>query len=643
MTSAWLMLPELRCQAATQQPDAADQQETADDLLMFEELPIVVTAARNARPINYAPVPVSVLTAEDIHYSGLTTIPELLQFLPGIDMLRADRNRYSVGIRGLHDVTSDRTIALVDGRNASSPMFGGPEFLRLPLLVEDIERIEVVRGPGGAAWGANAFNGVINIITKKPEDTSGVLLRSTINTFGDSETQLRWGGTDGATSWRVSAGYVDYASSSDALDSSSFSSKDFARGAVIDTSVAHRISETARLSAGVGYSNREEGDFALFGLPTLADGSRETLRAFVRIDETLSDSTRGYLQLFNNYQDTTRRSISVFDANETDLEGQLDFTLTSNHELSVGGNLRWQHLDTDAYLPNQVTFASGPRDEYWAGLFAVDRFAFSDAVTLETQLRGDYYSETQFDWSGRSSLLYSFDDSHRHVSRLSVARAFRAPLSGLGQVSAVFSDPIGTPIFLFASNADLENERLTSYEAGHTLRYSRSLSFRLDGFYHDYDNLIGYVSLPGFPVPVQSQNLAGANGAGGEFEGTWSSDDLKMSMWYGYEDFRMDQVGQSIRAAEPARHKAGANARTTVAEDWTLNLNYKYTGETYVNNFPTPKTYGDIHRLDLTVTRSFDHGDVSLGVSDILDQSGPVISTHETPGTTFFIAGTLHF
>mgnify|MGYP000616254397 CR=1 FL=1 len=136
---------------------------TSDELLAFQELPVVVSASRQAEPLNRSSTPVSVVTAEDIHLSGLTTVPEVLRFVPGVDVLAYGRNRYAVGVRGGHDYFSDRTLTMIDGRNAESPVFGGSEFLRYPLLMEDIERIEVVRGPGGGArlpwWGGYCFYG----------------------------------------------------------------------------------------------------------------------------------------------------------------------------------------------------------------------------------------------------------------------------------------------------------------------------------------------------------------------------------------------------------------------------------------------------------------------------------------------------
>jgi iron complex outermembrane receptor protein len=156
-----------------------------EDLMDIE----VVSVSRRAQKITQSSAQVAVITAEDIHYSGLTNIPEVLRLAPGVDVQRLDRNRYAVSVRGFQGRFSDRILVLINGRSAGNPVLAGINWESFPVLMEDIERIEIVRGPGGAAWGANAENGVINIITKKPVDTEGAFFATTINEYGDSYTR----------------------------------------------------------------------------------------------------------------------------------------------------------------------------------------------------------------------------------------------------------------------------------------------------------------------------------------------------------------------------------------------------------------------------------------------------------------------
>lgn len=174
-------------------------------------------------------MPISVITSDDIRYSGLTNLYEIIQFAPGVEMLKIDNNRYALRVRGLHEFFSDLTLTLIDGKIADSPVFDGSELLRIPLFLDEIERIEIVRGPGGAVWGANAFNGVINNITKTPDVEIGHSVSSSINEFGDNFTEIGWTDNSDNWDWRLKLGYDTWESSSEAVKNDHFESNDFNR------------------------------------------------------------------------------------------------------------------------------------------------------------------------------------------------------------------------------------------------------------------------------------------------------------------------------------------------------------------------------------------------------------------------------
>ncbi|MCK4752025.1 MAG: TonB-dependent receptor [Planctomycetes bacterium] len=268
--------------------------------LSFEELmevSVVVSASRQAQKHSDLSVPVSVITADDIHYSGQTTIPDILQFTPGIDILQYDRNTYATGVRGLHGRYSNRILSLLDGRVADSPIWGGPEFYRLPLFLEDIERIEVVRGPGGAVWGANAFTGIINIITKDPNDCLGWFVSTTLDTFGDSYTHMRWGQKKDKWRWRSSFGYEDRETSEDSISNDHFRSHDFSRRWRYDIKAIYEPLKTTKWTMGAGYSHIEAGNFDSGGGSYSRELRRfETGRAYTKVDKVFSETSTGHLQ-----------------------------------------------------------------------------------------------------------------------------------------------------------------------------------------------------------------------------------------------------------------------------------------------------------------------------------------------------------
>src|SRR6185503_11456156 len=117
-----------------------------------------------------------VLTNEDIRRSGVTTIPEALRLVPGVEVARITSNTWAITIRGFNERFANKLLVLIDGRSVYTPLFAGVYWDIQDVVLEDIDRIEVIRGPGGTLWGANAVNGVINIITKKASETQGALL-----------------------------------------------------------------------------------------------------------------------------------------------------------------------------------------------------------------------------------------------------------------------------------------------------------------------------------------------------------------------------------------------------------------------------------------------------------------------------------
>jgi len=160
-----------------------------EDLMNIE---VTLTSRKEERLFETASA-VFVLTQEDIRRSGATSVPEALRLVPGMQVGRVDANKWAVSARGFADRFTNKMLVLVDGRHVYSSLFGGVLWESQDVLLEDVARIEVVRGPGAALWGANAVNGIINITTLDVEETQGALVQA----GGDTEEQgfgvLRWG------------------------------------------------------------------------------------------------------------------------------------------------------------------------------------------------------------------------------------------------------------------------------------------------------------------------------------------------------------------------------------------------------------------------------------------------------------------
>src|SRR6185436_4753610 len=149
----------------------------------------------------------------DIRRSGLRSLPEVFRLVPGLQVAQLTSSNWAVSIRGFNDQFSNKLLVLIDGRSIYKRTFSGVLWDAEDLVLDDIDRIEVVRGPGGAVWGANAVNGVINIITKSSAATQGVLAHVSTGTFDTAGASLRYGGAIGRASYRVFAQAADHGDS----------------------------------------------------------------------------------------------------------------------------------------------------------------------------------------------------------------------------------------------------------------------------------------------------------------------------------------------------------------------------------------------------------------------------------------------
>ena len=664
-------------------PSAAAAPVTPDNLFdmsieQLMEIPVVVSASRTEQELGRSAVPVSVLTHDDIHYSGATNIPDILRFVPGVDVRRLDRTRYSVGVRGLLGQFSDRTLILINGRNALDPVFGTAEWLHFPLFMEDIEQIEIVRGPGGAVWGANAYTGVINIITKKPGPDLNNLFSTTVNEFGDTYTHLRLADQKDRWSWRISAGYED-AESSDAagagrMDAAfpdlnpligfdAFKPRDFFHSWKFDSEFENKIDDDTLVRFGIAHSSARFGDRESVGFFPRQTASSEITRLFARLEHQFDNDDSLHLQWYGNYAVRHLPHITArYDYYENDLEAQYNFTPHDDHDVSVGGNLRWLHTTSSNDQPiGEIVFRDDAFDEYWAGLFAVDRWTLTDRLTLETQARLDRYSGTHSDWSARSALIYALDDRHDHTVRVGASRGFRNAGLMVRQTSlASFSAVPGLlpPMFTFLPPAkELKNETTYALEAGYSGKLSDRLTLRIDAYYQRMEHFIGArsatVDMLGVPITTTTyENQRGANAYGAESELTYAFNNADLTAWLASNQLSTDDGDADLRAYRPARYKAGLRLRYAIEPTLTLAANYAYNTAIRVNNVSGPfEDAESFSQLDLTLAKAFpkNAGELMLGVSDLFNQTrGPIydintFTSFETPGRTFFLRLQLYF
>src|SRR5437588_854543 len=171
----------------------------------------VTSVAKRPQRVADAAAAVFVITQEDIRRSGAASIPEALQMVPGLEVARIDENKWAIGSRGFNGRFDNKLLVLIDGRSVYTPLFSGVYWNVQDVMLEDVDRIEVIRGPGATLWGANAVDGVINIITKPTQSTQGAVVTAGGGTEERGAANVRYGGRlNKDTSYRAYAKYFNF-------------------------------------------------------------------------------------------------------------------------------------------------------------------------------------------------------------------------------------------------------------------------------------------------------------------------------------------------------------------------------------------------------------------------------------------------
>ncbi len=292
-------------------------------------------------------------------------------------------------------------------------------------------------------------------------------------------------------------------------------------------------------------------------------------------------------------------------------------------------------------------------NQYFAGLFLIDRIQMTEQWALEGQIRGDYYSGTQSDWSTRLSSLYTLDAEKERNLRFSFAKAFRTPFVAVREVSGnqiPMDSLLGFPGYYFVNEVqaeDLDNEETWALETGYSEKLNKNTLLQVNTYYQHLDEMIGLQQLPDplfFGRAIyQYANLQDAEAYGAEVELKTTYDFGTISSWYSYNELQEQSSNQNMRAYGPARHKAGMTCRLNLDSLLTLNINYRYCDTT--STFSDMDLPSDMsHRLDLTLSRTIANGrgELMVGVMDVFNLTSSEnralnsLTSYETPGRTFF-------
>lgn len=470
----------------------------------------VTSVSRKPEKLSEAASAITVITQEDIHRSGATSLPQALRLAPNLQVAQVDAHQWAISARGFNSTTANKLLVLIDGRSVYTPLFSGVFWDVQDTFLEDVDRIEVISGPGATLWGANAVNGVINILTKSARDTQGLLLYGGGGTEERAFGGVRYGGQLGTNAYyRIYAKYFNRDETplphgADGQDDWQMGQSGFR--------VDWYPGEVNQLTfQGDGYGGAinqlANGDIRVAGGNLLG-----------RWSHTISDESDLKVQL---YYDRTHRGIpNTFaeDLDTYDFDLQHRFPLGERQDIvwGLGYRLSEDRVDNTAnlaFLPARLSFqifSAFVQDEI---MLVRDRLR----LTLGSKFEHNDFSGFEFQPSGR----LSWTVTSRQTLWAAISRAVRTP----SRIDQDFFVP-GNPPFGLAGGPKFVSEELLAYELGYRVQPLKQLSASVAAFYNDYDNLRSLE--PGPPVTI-------ANGLTGEAYGAELAANYQLTSWWRWQ------------------------------------------------------------------------------------------------------------
>jgi len=458
---------------------------------------VVTSVSRREEKLSQAAASIYVITAQEIRASGATTLPEALRLAPNLDVARADAVQYAISARGFNNVLANKMLVMIDGRTVYTPLFSGVFWEAQDVLLEDIERIEVISGPGGTLWGANAVNGVINVITRSARDTQGALAWMGA---GNRETSgaARFGGELLGGYYRI------YAKSSDRRNSEREDGSDI-RDSSQMMQAGFRADWGTHASGFTLQGDAYDGSVDQAGPSREISGSNLLGRWVHELESGSSVAITTYFDRTTRFHPNSfRESLDTFDI------GLQHGFRVDRHNIVWGGGYRESRDDIEnfpsqAFLPPDITLR-------WANLFAQDTIGLTDDLdlTLGAKVERNSYTGNEFLPTARVAWRLG----QERFAWAAVSRAVRAP----SRIDRDLYIP-ATPPYALAGGSDFDSEVATVYELGFRARPSDSWSYSATAFRHDYDRLRS-IGLNGSFQPT-FQNAIEGSSTGIEAWGRW--------------------------------------------------------------------------------------------------------------------------
>ena len=463
------------------------------ELSLEELMSVEVTSvSKKKQKLSESAAAIFVITQEDIRRSGVTSLPEALRMVPGIQVARSSNNQWNISARGFNERFTNKLLVLIDGRTVYNPLFAGVSWETQDTMLEDIERIEVIRGPGGSLWGVNAVNGVINIITKQAQETQGLLVSGV---GGDEEgiVSIRQGGSHGSDlHYRLFTKYLNRDTSFNTAGAHD-DTRMFRSGFRSDweASANNHVMVQGELHTGNGGQQSTTATTTTFpfGFTTGNEDVKMSGGHFLaRWDHNWDSGSDMALQVFydryERRENTIKATIDTFD-----IDFQHRFGFFSDQELIWGMEYRYW-MDDLKNTPGTSVTPDSQSFNLLSGFLQDEITLIPDTLlfTLGTKLSHNDFTGFEYQPSGR----FLWKPIKGHSVWGAVSRAVRIPSRLEDNSRLRFAPNATTPVpTTFQGNQEFESEELLAYELGYRLNTFERFTLDITGFYNQYDNVRG--------------------------------------------------------------------------------------------------------------------------------------------------------
>ena len=576
------------------------------DLSLEQLINIQVTSvSKKETRLNQSPAAIAVVTQDDIQRLGITSIPDALRLVPGMEVAQIDSHTWAVTARGSEGQFANKLLVMVDGRTVYESAFAGVKWEVQDMSMADVDRIEVIRGPGATLWGANAVNGVVNIITKNAKDTQGLVLSSDTDSQGQYSTAFRFGGVLATNVYfRIYGNYSHHdglvtTSGADAPDDWSIGNG----GMRID---CNPTTENTITLQGDYYGDQSTKTVSepLLMAPYSTTFNQSSYNCggslLGRWTHSFSDESQLSIQSYYSHE---RFAIDfITPHNDTfDFDLQDRFQLGSRQDIVWGGGYRLirdgfpasANWNWDPSSTSMQLFTSFLQDEI---TLVPDQFKVSLGSKFE------HNDQTGFEVQPSVRLIWMPTDSQTLWA--AVSRAVRTPdrfeLGAERALAAFPTGPDSPPAEVDLVGADVKAEKLIAYELGYRVEATRRLDFDVATFYNDYNDLIDFV--PGTPVldpnpvphmvdPQVASNVPGGHSYGAEIGAQWKVTD----QWRLAADYSWLYMGFRVKAMEYDSPRQQASLRSYLNLPHNIEFNSMISYVSRLQNFDVPAYV----RLDL--------------------------------------------